>query len=114
MLTGAVKSIILWLMWSPITLSELKAQIEQDLSTSCAEVLELFERIKVEPKLAEFLRSNFTDPVYIVAEFGSKAIYYDDIEDRFEVGRLIGCRIEGGSGQFTLDQALSQIIIGGR
>lgn len=101
-------------MWHPISLAELETLVARDLKESNAEALTLFDKMRTEPQKAEFARGSSIDEIYIVGALGSKVIYYDDTEDGFEVGRLVGCRIEGGMGQFPLHQALCQILTGNR
>ncbi len=97
-------------MWSPISYNELTEIIARDLQNCDSEALAVFESMKIEPRKAEFARTSVIDEIFIVAESAGKVIYYDDTEDGFEVGRLVGNRIEGGTGQFTLAQALRQIL----
>ena len=97
-------------VWRAITLDEMQALIADELARCSTEDFDLFQKIKIEPKKIRFDRGAFAEDAFIVAQIGKKIIFFDDIEDGFEVGTPDddGVLRFRGVGQFELGHALAQ------
>jgi hypothetical protein len=102
--------------WKAISAAEMRALIEKQLAECTAEDRTLFETIRIIPRKLVFDRGNFREDVFIVAESEGKLIYYDDIEEGFEVGApdSDGVLRHVGTGQFELCHALAHLRHGWR
>lgn len=94
----------------------MRMLVDAQLAQCSGEDRALFEQMRVPLRRISFDRGTFQEDVFVVAQAGTKLIYYDDIEDGFEVAtpeadgvlRRVGC------GQFELRHALAQIRLGGQ
>ncbi|NIK44720.1 hypothetical protein [Xanthomonas arboricola] len=74
--------------WQPITVEELKALIAEQLIECSTDQHEIFERSKVTPYLASIARLGNTETVFVVAKVGDVILYYEDVEEGFNISRL--------------------------
>ncbi|MUV12587.1 hypothetical protein [Noviluteimonas gilva] len=94
--------------WQPVTTAELAALLEAQLADCSLEQKQLFERIKVAPRLAPIDRSGNVEHVFVVAQVRDLALYYEDVEEGFNISPLgQGGEIASpGSEQWELRHAL--------
>jgi hypothetical protein len=71
--------------WQPATIAEVKEIVARDLRACDAEQLAAFEKYRVEPFSAPIVRYGETESVVVVARHGDQVIYYEDVEDGFNV-----------------------------
>jgi len=74
--------------WSPFTREELEALIAKQLPSLTVEQRELYDRIKVPLRSVSILRFGSLESVYVLAQRGNTAIYYEDVEDGFNISDL--------------------------
>jgi hypothetical protein len=74
--------------WQPMTIDELEALVTAQLAECPVEQRQFFERIKVAPRLAPIQRFGKIEQVFVVAQFGNLALYYEDVEDGFNISTL--------------------------
>ena len=73
-------------MWQPITLSELQTEIQRTEHQLKDELMRFWELIKIAPeKWHEKSYGNEGGGFWVVAIFGKQAIWYNDIEDGFNI-----------------------------
>ena len=98
-------------MWHPISESELKELIDRELKSCTAELQSLFARYRVAPYKVPIHRLGNLEEVFVVAELPSGIIYYEDVEEGFELDRLggDGAIPTQGCNQFELKHLLSQL-----
>ena len=98
-----------------ITLEEMQRLVAKELRRCSPEDAALFAKIKIEPRKVGFERGGVTESVYVIAEIGGRVLFYDDVEEEFEVATPDGFGvIRNITGQFELRHALAQIRIGSR
>jgi len=102
--------------WRAISAEEMQALIEKQLAECDAEGRALFQRIRLTPRKVIFDRGRFQENVFVVAQVDGKVLFFDDIEDGFEVGTpdADGVLRGVGLGQFELRHALAQLQTGSR
>jgi hypothetical protein len=71
--------------WKPTTIEDVKQVIARDLTVCDTEQLLVFGRCAVEPYLAPIVRYGNHDTVVVVARNGNEVMYYEDVEDGFNV-----------------------------
>ncbi len=74
--------------WEPTTLAKLQAVLAGDLSRCTAAQLALWERCRVSPRRAAIVRYGSPEHVFVVAEHKGEAIYWEDVEEGFNVSPL--------------------------
>ena len=102
--------------WKAVTLAEMKRIIEEELCQCTPEDFALFDKIRIEPEKIPFDRGSFVEEVFVVARQGEKLVFFDDIEDGFEVATTDddGVIRRAGVGHFDLCHALAHIRLGWR
>jgi len=101
--------------WRAITLEELRSLVAEELQRCSPEDVALFAKIKIEPRKVELERGSLTESVFVIAEIGARVLFYDDVEEDFEVATPDRSGvIRNITGQFELRHALAQIRIGSR
>ncbi|WP_154224301.1 hypothetical protein [Marinicella rhabdoformis] len=97
--------------WKPIT----KAQLEKEVETQCAllsgQELACFTKIRVPYEPVKIDRWGKLESVFIVARKDEFIVFYEDIEDGFEIGKLneFGIIVEYGANQFTIQHVVNQL-----
>jgi len=76
--------------WQAITLKELEALIAAQLADCSVEQKQLFEGCKVAPRLVPIERNGNVENVFVVAQIRDFVLYYEDVEDGFNISSLSG------------------------
>jgi len=74
--------------WQPATIEHVKRLVDRHVLDCDEKQLALFKTCAVEPFAAPITRHGNRDTVVVVARNGNEVIYYDDIEDGFNVSRV--------------------------
>ncbi len=74
--------------WEPITKAKLGKIIERDLKLCDTRQLAVWKKYSVIPKKAPIDRNNQTGYVFIVAIKNNEAMYYEDVEEGFNLSPL--------------------------
>jgi hypothetical protein len=74
--------------WHPISAEELDALLTRQLSGCSTEHQRVFEQCKVVPYLARIDRLGRVETVFVVANVGNIALYYEDVEEGFNISEL--------------------------
>ena len=94
--------------WLPVTAEELEALLAVQLVNCTPEQQRFFDRCKATPYLAPIQRFGNTEAVFVVAESGDRVLYYEDVEDGFNISPLArdGSIAVPGWEQWKLSHAL--------
>ena len=97
-------------MWEPISLAELEALVAEQLRFCTQPQAEAFARWRVPFHKVPIHRLGAIESVWVVAELPSGALYYEDVEEGFEIGAFgtDGALIEAGCNQYELTHILAQ------
>jgi hypothetical protein len=79
--------------WKPISLGELQKELVRQLAECAPAQLEAWERYRVEPFRVLIMRAGMPEQVFVVAQKDREVMYYEDVEEGFNVSRLTA---EGG------------------
>jgi hypothetical protein len=99
-------------MWTPITLEELSEQISESEKILIDELLKFWQLIKITPeKWIENEYGKEGGGFWVVGIFGKNVIWYNDIEDGFNVSKYknYGTISKCGFEQFDLNQIVYQV-----
>ena len=98
--------------WQPVTAKELDALVTTQLADCSPEQHELFERYKVVPYLVPIDRQGKTEAVFVVAKTGDMVLYYEDVEEGFNISPLShdGSIATPGYEQWELRHALGHLV----
>jgi hypothetical protein len=94
--------------WQPISVEELETLIATQLADCSREQRQFFDRCKVVPHLAKIDRFGATETVFVVAKAGDLVLYYEDVEEGFNISPLLpdGSIASPGYEQWELRHAL--------
>ena len=97
--------------WEPITQTELEREIEIQLAELSPEQRAFFQSILVPLRAVPIVRWGELEKVFVVAEFKEVVVFYEDIEEGFEIATLneSGVISEYGSSQFKLLHVVNQL-----
>jgi hypothetical protein len=97
--------------WQPISAEKLDALIAAQLDDCSLKQRQLFERCKIVPHPAKIDRLGKIETVFIVAKAGDLVLYYEDVEDGFNISSLgpDGSIASPGYEQWDLGHALEQL-----
>jgi len=97
-------------MWQPISLAELEALMLKGLQCCEPNQKDAFARFRVPFYQVPIRRFGNLESVWVVAELPSGLLYYDDVEEGFELGILgeDGSLKDHGGNQYELSHALAQ------
>src|SRR6266542_3788757 len=100
--------------WQLTTVEDVKRIGGEDLAMCDAEQVAAFERYRVEPYLAPIVRYGKLETVVVVARRGAQAIYWEDVEDGFNLSPVTddGRILEHWCNQDDLGLALNYWIEG--
>lgn len=100
--------------WTPIPLDELKQIVDKQLATCDRNERALFEAHRVPPFQIPIRRFGRIEDVFAVARFGARVLYYEDVEEGFELSTPDehGTIPEQGCNQFELPMVLKQLLDG--
>lgn len=74
--------------WKPTSVVEVKSIVESDLANCDDEQLAIFRLHAVEPYVAPILRYGEMETVVVVARKGEEVIYWEDVEEGFNVSPI--------------------------
>ena len=74
--------------WKPARIEEVKNIVETDLANCDDEQLAIFRQYAVEAYAAPILRYGAMDAVVIVARRGNEVIYWEDVEEGFNIAPI--------------------------
>ena len=74
--------------WRPATVNEVNEIVAKDLKACDSEQLAAFNKYRVSPFNAPILRNGKMESVVVVARNGGQVIYYEDVEDGFNVSEI--------------------------
>jgi hypothetical protein len=74
--------------WRPATIEEVRKIVARDLHACDAEQLAAFHKYCVTPFLAPLVRYGKMEHVVVVARNGDEVIYYENVEDGFNVSPI--------------------------
>ncbi len=102
--------------WQPITWHDLSNIIDRSLRTCCPEDRAFYEQHRIMPMSVGLKRTQGVEQVFAVAQIEDRVVFYDDVEDAFEVARLGGNGVLEFDccGQFEFQEALAHIRRGWR
>ena len=94
--------------WSAATSDEVLKIVERELCVCPDELATFFDTIKVPLRQASILRDGAVEHVFVVAEYEGVAVYYEDVEEGFNLSRLAadGSIATPGFEQWELRHAL--------
>lgn len=100
--------------WKPPSVKEVRSIVETDLASCDREQLATFRRYAVEVYVAPILRYGAMESVVIVARKGNEVIYWEDVEEGFNVAPIAedGQILEHWCNQDELKYALDAWIDG--
>jgi len=94
--------------WEPIAIDELQALVAAQFESCLPAQKAFFSACRVEPYAVPFERSGELERVWVVAELPAGLLYYEDVEEGFEIGRLDadGVLHDNGCNQLDLSAAM--------
>ena len=97
--------------WQPISAEELNALLTVQIGDCSPEQREIFERCKVTPYLVPINRLGNAEAVFVVARVGDLVLYYEDVEEGFNISTLSpdGSIATPGYEQWELGHALRHL-----
>lgn len=97
--------------WKPVELDQLRRIIAAQLEECSAALREHFEAHRVEFYRVPIRRLGKLESVFVVATFDDAVLYYEDVEEGFELASLDenGAIASQGCNQFELCQILTQL-----
>lgn len=103
-----------YMEWRPATIEEVKKIVQEDLAVCDHEQIAAFESYAIEPYRAQILRYGKDDRVVVVAQRGSVVIYWEDVEEGFNLSPIApdGKILEHWCNQDRLGNALNLWIEG--
>jgi hypothetical protein len=101
-------------MQSKPSLEIVKSILQEDLSNCDSEQLAVYRKYSVEPYLAPLVRYGNRDEAVVVARRGNEVIYWEDVEEGFNVSPLAadGTILQHWCNQDELPRALNAWIPG--
>jgi len=99
-------------MFEPITEKELTNLIEEQKSLLNEKELSFFNFIEVLLEKTKIDRFGAIESVFIVAKYGCKIIFYEDVEEGFEITEIDGSGVikNYGASQFELEHIINQLM----
>ena len=74
--------------WSPATAEEVASIVERDLRECPEDLASLFQSIRIPLSAVPIVRFGNLEYVFVVAEKDGVVIYYEDLEEGFNLSRL--------------------------
>lgn len=74
--------------WQLATVNDVREIVHRDLAACDAEQTATFEKYSVEPYVAPIIRHERMEGVVVVARKGNDVIYWEDIEEGFNVSPI--------------------------
>ncbi len=99
--------------WKPATQAEVDEVVQDELANLPFNVLAIYERLRVRGVTATIRRSEMygDETVFVLARYANWVVYYDDVEDGFDLSAVDGDgRIErSGAGNMDLGEAVRKL-----
>jgi hypothetical protein len=97
-------------MWQPISRAELEELLIEELQRCTQSQKDAFAGFRVQFYQVPIHRFGKLESVWLVAELPSGLLYYEDVEEGFEIGVLgnDGALHDQGCNQYELSHALAQ------
>lgn len=97
--------------WSASTIEEIDELVARELCACPDDLAELFASIRVPFRAVPIMRSGAPEHVFAVAERDGVVVYYEDVEEGFNLSRLAsdGSILTPGHEQWRLRDALSHL-----
>lgn len=76
--------------WAPTTQTELESLIKAELEACSKEQKEIFVLYRVPLRKAQIVRCGKPEFIFIVAQRGDEVMYYEDVEEGFNISPLAG------------------------
>jgi len=94
--------------WQPIAADKLDQLIERELAACEPAQQEAFRQLRISPRATPIARSGNAEYVFAVAARGNEVLYYEDVEEGFNVSSLdaAGAIASPGFEQWELRHAL--------
>jgi hypothetical protein len=98
--------------WTPISRDELEGLLLDQLAKCSQEHAEQFARFRVPFRTASVMRGGVIESVFIVAQLGQVAVYYEDVEEGFNVSEVEsdGSLTTPGFEQWTITDAIQHLL----
>lgn len=98
--------------WQPASKDEVEKILEQQLKKCSDEQKTYFETIRVDLYPVKIFRYGPVEEVYVVAEKNSDVIYFEDVEDGFNISTINDKNelLKNGFEQFEIGHVLFQCI----
>ena len=95
----------------PISEDALENEVASQCKDMNDEELAYFNKMRVPLESVKIERWGNTEYVFVVAKAGAAIIFYEDIEEGFEIAELNeqGAISDYGASQFTLQQVINQL-----
>jgi hypothetical protein len=95
-----------------MTVKELESLIATQLANCSPDQQQLFERFKVAPRLTPIDRDGNIESVFVVAQVRDLVMYYEDVEEGFNISLLSPDGSIGSPGheQWELRHALRHLV----
>ena len=74
--------------WQPATIEQVNEVVARDVKDCDAEQLAAFAKYRVEPFSVPIVRRGQTESVVVVARNGDQVIYWEDVEEGFNVSPI--------------------------
>jgi hypothetical protein len=97
--------------WMPISKDALENEIASQCNGMSDEDLVFFNKIRVPLESVKIERWGNSESVFVVAKAGAAIIFYEDIEEGFEISELNeqGAISDYRANQFTLQHVINQL-----
>ena len=94
--------------WQPIALDELAHLVQRQLAECEPAQREAFRQLQIPPRAMPIVRGGKVESVFAVAERGNEVLYYEDVEEGFNISSLdtSGAVAKPGYEQWDLKHAL--------
>ncbi len=73
--------------WQPVAAEELSQILERELAKCEPAQREAFGRYRIAPRATPIVRYGNAEFVFAVAERGDEVLYYEDVEEGFNISR---------------------------
>lgn len=97
-------------MWQPISLTELQELVAKELQCCTRNQKEAFARFRIPFYQVPIHRFGNIERVWVVAKLPAGLLYYEDVEEGFELGGLDedGALQDHGCNQYQLSHVIAQ------
>lgn len=97
--------------WSPISREELDALVAKELAGCEPEQLSAFSAYRTPVRAVAIDRFGSKESVFVVAQRGNVVVYYEDVEEGFNLSSLAsdGSIATPGAEQWELKHAISRL-----